>query len=301
MNDHDYLWDRSGSPDPEIERLENLLRPLGDPGTPPRASRTNTKRRWWPLALAAAAALVIGLYLVRPERQSWATQNGPLYLGQWLNASQATRIQVADIGHLDVAPGSRLRIVASGAGNHRVELEHGELDALILAPPRAFSVATPSAVAVDLGCAYSLKVARDGETLVRVRSGWVAFEQRGEEVFIPAGAHCRTSPQFGLGVPVYHDASPALQAAVARFENSRELVLPADLRSQDGLTLWHLLRRVPTQQREQILNRFVALVPLPAGVDRARILAGDRGALDSLWSALHLGDATLWRQWQRKL
>jgi len=29
MNDDDYLWDRSGPPDPEVERLETLLRPLG--------------------------------------------------------------------------------------------------------------------------------------------------------------------------------------------------------------------------------------------------------------------------------
>jgi len=28
MNE-DYLWDKSGEPDPEVQRLENLLAPLG--------------------------------------------------------------------------------------------------------------------------------------------------------------------------------------------------------------------------------------------------------------------------------
>ena len=38
MNDdeqNDYLWDGSGTPDPEVQRLESLLRPLGHRGSAP--------------------------------------------------------------------------------------------------------------------------------------------------------------------------------------------------------------------------------------------------------------------------
>ena len=33
--DDDYLWDRSGAPDPEVVRLEALLAPLGHRGSAP--------------------------------------------------------------------------------------------------------------------------------------------------------------------------------------------------------------------------------------------------------------------------
>ena len=300
MND-EYLWDGTGDPVPELQRLEHLLRPLGDPATPLRRAQLQARRNW-PLALAAAVALVCaGLYFRPHTAPAWDTPQGPLYLGQWLNVTEPTQIQVASIGNLTVAPGSRLRIESSRAGNYRARLEYGKLDALILAPPRQFFVDTPSALAVDLGCAYSLEVDRTGETRVSVRSGWVAFEKKGEEVFIPAGAHCRTSPAFGLGVPLYHDAPAALQASVTRFEESREVHLPQGLRPKDGLTLWHLLRRVTPAQRAQVFDHFARVVNVPATVSRDRVLSGDHQAIDSLWSALQLGDSSFWRRWQRPL
>ena len=40
MSDDDrYLWDGSGTPDPEIERLERALEPLRAPAVGARASR----------------------------------------------------------------------------------------------------------------------------------------------------------------------------------------------------------------------------------------------------------------------
>ena len=303
MNDQ-YLWDRSGETDPEIKRMETLLRPLGDPGTPRRhvQSRTN---RWMSFGMAAAAAALVcagvALYFATNRKSAWETPDGRLYLGQWVTVTQPTQIRVAAIGNLNVAPGSRLRIESSREGNYRARLQYGKLDALILAPPRQFFVDTPSAVAVDLGCAYSLEVDRTGETRVSVRSGWVSFEKKGEEVFIPAGAHCRTSPAFGLGVPVYNDASAALQASVTHFEESRQVALPEEVRPKDGLTLWHLLRRAVPAQRAQVFDQFARVVSLPHSISRDRVIAGDRQALDALWPALQLGDAAFWRQWQRKL
>ena len=94
-------------------------------------------------------------------------------------------------------------------------LDRGRIRALIWAPPRNFFVNTPSAVAVDLGCAYTLDVDPRGWGLVHVTSGWVAFEYGGRESFIPQNAVCATRPRFGPGTPHYADASPALVEALS--------------------------------------------------------------------------------------
>jgi len=70
MNE-EYLWDRSGEPDPEIEALERTLAPLRYRHreiTLPRTARVAHPTRW---AMAAAAALVlaaIGLSRLRRRR-----------------------------------------------------------------------------------------------------------------------------------------------------------------------------------------------------------------------------------------
>ena len=78
-------------------------------------------------------------------------------------------------------------------------LDRGEIRARIWAPPRLFFVNTPSATAIDLGCAYTLQVDDRGWGKVRVETGWVAFEHKGRESFIPKDAMCATRPGVGPG------------------------------------------------------------------------------------------------------
>ena len=62
MND-DYLWDKSGQPDPEIQELENILAPLRYQPTPlemPDELVVRRQRNYFPL-LAIAATLLIAL------------------------------------------------------------------------------------------------------------------------------------------------------------------------------------------------------------------------------------------------
>ena len=66
MNE-DYLWDRSGPPDPEIERLERTLAPLryrhrADLMQIPRRAA----RPWWALAAAAVVVFAAALALRTP-------------------------------------------------------------------------------------------------------------------------------------------------------------------------------------------------------------------------------------------
>lgn len=315
----DYLWDRSGQPDPEVARLEQLLAdvdtlPAMDSSrvfAMPRAARRMR-------AIAAAAVLAGAVLLLRAQFQGgWAVVvesgtprigaeefrgEGRLRVGAVLttDAASKARISVGNIGEVEVQPDTELRLVSAKATDHRLDLKRGAIRARIWAPPRLFFVDTPSATAVDLGCQYELQVDDNGDGEVYVTVGWVALEARGRESFIPAGAMCRTSRANGPGTPVYADAPPALRAAVDAMDRGAYAddlrTALGEARERDAVTLWHLLART---HHARVYERLAQLAPPPPGVNSAAALVGDREALDRWWEALGLGSAEWWRSWKQ--
>jgi hypothetical protein len=245
-------------------------------------------------------------------------------------ASRA-RVRVGLIGFVDVEPNSRLRLLAAELADHRLALERGRIRARIWAPPKLFYVQTPSALAVDLGCIYTLEVDDSGAGALRVQRGWVAFEQEGRESFVPEGAMCVTRPGVGPGTPVYESATAELQNALQKIDfelrgpeggvsggvsrsvrggvpggvegwkrrraDALNTVL-SQARKQDALTLWHLLSRTSPEEQSLVFDRLAALVPPPAGVTREGILAGEREMRDRWWNALDLRSTSWWRFWK---
>ena len=215
--------------------------------------------------------------------------NGRIAVGEWLETDNQSRakINVADIGQVDIGPNSRVRLVGTRSTEHRLALERGRLHAMINAPPRLFVVETPSATAIDLGCSYTLEVDAAGRSRLHVMSGWVALERKGLESIVPAGAVCVTEPGKGLGTPYFDDASPRFRAALTRldFQNGGAKALDiilAEAREYDTLTLWHLFARVRAAERGRVYDRMAALIAPPQGVTRAGVLKLDKGMLD-LW------------------
>ena len=340
---NDYLWDRRGQPDPEVRRLEQLLGTLrhAPPAgfgpsrlpaaveSPALASRANRPGRLVMLAIAATlvAAIGAGWILVssvgpRPAWQVSSLEGAPtiaskdiggsgrLPVGEWLetDGTARARITAGSIGRVDVDPHSRIRLSSARAGNYRLRLVRGTMHAIIWAPPGQFFVDTPSSTAVDLGCAYTLRVADDGSGIVEVTSGWVGFEWRGRESFIPAGAVCATRPGIGPGTPHYASVSPAFREDLMTLdfeqaappERARALAgILADARPGDAVTLWHLLQRVEAGDRDRVFDRLAAFVPPPDGVTRDGVRAGRRDMLDRWWDELGLGSMRLWRGWKQ--
>lgn len=334
MSDN-YLWDRSGPRDPDIERLEAVLGTLRSspppPAWPDRPALIHDHRGWSVTYLAAAAVLVIacGLSLwslTRPVAPSWpvvrvegtplvgstpVTDGARLAIGQWLETDARSRatLAVGDIGRLDIDPGSRVQLVTTTAGHHRLALPRGTVHAFIWAPPRQFFIDTPSSTAVDLGCAYTLTVAADGSGMIEVTAGWVALEHDGREALIPAGAFCATRRGLGPGTPYVGDAPDALRAALdtldgggtdepARLDALDRLLQVA--RPSDAFTVWHLLSRVLPGERDRVFDALARLVPPPPGITKAGIRSGDRRMLETWWDALGLGSTSWWREWQRQ-
>ena len=234
------------------------------------------------------------------------SDKGKLTLGQWLetDGDSRARIEVGNIGQVEIDPNTRVRLLQTTATEHRLELARGRMSARIWAPPRLFFVDTPSGVAADLGCAYTLQVDDAGGSLLRVTSGWVALQLRDRESMVPAGAACATRVGVGPGTPYFEDASESFRAALTKLDFETKAtdsktgaldVLLSESRVRDTLTLWHLLARLDAKDRSRVYDRMVELVPPPSGVTRDGVLQLNeqmlqtwKDSLEKSWSGYSL-------------
>jgi hypothetical protein len=341
----DYLWDGSGKPDLEIQSLEALLGKFRHDRHAPEFPKIVPDRRWtfllWRLRLfpalattAAVAVIAVVIFLVHGRKSSPASGAGwnvssvagtpriglkaigrkeeasRLGVGEMLETDSQSRasLQADDTGQIDVDPSTRLRLLTMAAGLKGIALDRGTIHAYIWAPAGRFVVDTPSAVIVDLGCAYTLQVDDSGAGLVRTSLGWVGFKLNGREAFIPAGAACAIRSKVGPGTPYFGDASSEFRTALARFDledtaqqRAGDLTIVLDqARKRDALTLWHLLTRVEDErQRVLVYDRLRELAPPPAGVTQEGILRLDQTMLDLWWNELGFDDISVWRHWER--
>jgi hypothetical protein len=267
-----------------------------------------------PLAIAATLALLVGggLFLLLPRRvdnqSGWqvarlggaprigterVNDKANLGIGQWLetDADSRAKLDVANIGNVEIDPNTRVRLLQTSDSEHRLELARGRLSARISAPPKLFFVNTPSGVAEDLGCAYSLEVDDAGNSLLHVTAGWVSMQLNGRESAVPAGAACATRTGFGPGTPYFEDASENFRNALTKVDfeagnvaASKALGLGtvlAEARQRDAMTLWYLLSRVEPADRLAVYGRLAVLVPPPKGTTQEGLLSLNRAMLDS--------------------
>jgi hypothetical protein len=252
--------------------------------------------------VSVAAVAALGLwYFQRQSAPAWEVERldgrpviaarsingtGNWRAGERLETDGSSRalVRIGRIGYVEVDSDSRLRLIKTGGDQYRLALDRGRLLAGIIAPARLFQIETPSAVAIDLGCAYALEVNEAGASLLRVTSGWVALARNGEESFVPAGALCRAEANGRLGTPYFEDAAPEFVQALERFDSAADVgdsltVVLDEARARDGLTLWQMLARVSDRQRERIYDRLITLIPAAAGIGKAETLRLDAAAL----------------------
>ena len=221
-------------------------------------------------------------------------QDGELRIGQELetDGNSRARIAVGSIGNVDIDENTRIKLLATEPTEHRLELTRGKMSARIWAPPRLFFVDTPSAVAADMGCAYTLEVDDQGGSLLRVTSGWVLLQLKDRESIVPAGAACETQKGIGPGTPYFDDSTWYFRYALRAVDfypeaANRSAILAAlldEARLRDTLTLWHLLARVNGEDRGRVYDKLAGFVSPPSGVTREGILRLDQQMLDT-WKA----------------
>lgn len=224
------------------------------------------------------------------------SSRGSLSIGDWLETDANSRAQIAvgTIGNVDIDENTRVRLLETEPTEHRLELARGKMSARIWAPPKLFFVDTPSAVAADLGCEYTLSVDDKGDGRLSVKSGWVALQTKERESVVPEGASCETQIGTGPGTPYFDDSAPEFQKALNQVDfdkdpANRSAALESILnysRARDTLTLWHLLPRVNESDRVRVYEKMESFAPPPAGVTREGVLKLDQAMLGQWRDAL---------------
>lgn len=298
--DDDYLWDRTGG-DPEVARLEALLSPLAHQA-PLDELRRKRRRSKLPFVIAGVLAVAAALVLVL----SWPRDGvGPSCVGPGMVFSSAgavscngdalatgvlpihgqldtgaheAELTIADIGTARLSANTIVRLDQTEIGKrHQLYLQEGKMHAKVIAPPKIFAVATPSADVVDLGCEYTMEIDRRGAGTISVQTGRVELETaNGAVVLAPAGTHARLLPGRRASLPLIDRAGAAITAAVAELEAGRpdaiSHVLAAATKA-DAITIANLARIVTVAQRRAVLETLAALVPAPGCASVSEALA----------------------------
>ncbi|MGB4857932.1 MAG: hypothetical protein WBP11_01255 [Dokdonella sp.] len=318
----DNLWNPALDNDPELRRLNTLLSPFSArarglalrPVVP--ASQHNMFRRTL-AGLAVVAAACLFLVWLGSHRLDWPTdqawnfvtesssgrkESGSLAPGSIIatGAGQTTTLSVARIGTVMLSADSRLQMISTRAGEHRVRLDIGHLRARIWAPPNYFGVESGRAEVIDLGCDFDLWKQADGRGLVYVRNGWITYRVASQEVLVPAGYAVRFDAR-DFSTPLRPGATPAFANAV----QSLELMIAEDgpdadtirtmsesvarfASDSDAYTLLSLLSRQPRLATSSIYTRLAAALSVPANdtEHRRAWTEGSPDAINAWWKKL---------------
>lgn len=324
----DPLWDPQLPAEGELARLQTLLgnyrhapRPDFEWGVAP----VPVPRRWHRFALAAAAVVVgvtvagaawLPWRLQWSENRQWAIQSraeavpASLQVGRILATSsrETATLKVARIGRMEVLPGTRVRLVDTRNGHHRVELLEGRMRARIWAPPGYFGVSTGNGETVDLGCAFELHRNRHGKGDIQVSSGWVMHRVNGQETLVPEGYRLQFNEQRS-GIPLAATSSAELRVAVEQLdlalaEGRRVPALEQALAEQaadgDRFTLLSLLTRYPALASGPLYPRLSAMFDEPR-VDQRHRQAWQRGSVHAMnlwWERIPRPAKAWWLNWR---
>jgi hypothetical protein len=257
----DYLFDKSGAADADVERLERLLapmayRPRALPSLPSLSSPIvrNPRRRMWMAAATLAAAALLALLVTRPWRprapnappqvaqRSWpATVNGDgatldghpiagaarVPVGAWLDSGGArVTLAVPGVGRVELSPHTRVSIATMAASANGATTGATANGATTSAGAAANGATTANAGAAASG-------ADDGglDELRLAHGALVADVTAPPRHFAVATPSLRAVDlgcAFSLAVDDAGAGTLSVTAgAVALVENAREVVVPA--------------------------------------------------------------------------
>ena len=273
----------------EPAALARALEPYRYRARPPRKSPLPALLVLVLLGLAAGAFLIVRNLPAQAEgwRVAWtsgAKGADRLEVGGRVETDdeQRARLALGGAGHIDVEPGSAVVRRDAVAGRAHLALERGALGIELPATP--LRVTTAAARLEDqVGGTWVVEADEEGRGLVAVRQGAVQVTAEGApRTYVPAGASCRLLAEGGAGVPWFDDGPEELREVVREGAVAAALMATTP---RDTLVLWSLLPRIEEGDRELVVTKLAELVPPPAGIETADVVALEPSAL-AAWEAL---------------
>ena len=294
MND-DYLWDGSGEPDAEVQKLEALLGRYRAVEPMPDFKRVAVIRRrpLWPFAVAAALIVCAILGAVRfytPANRWRAIEESGvadvphsiLRAGDVVRTERGSvRLQSPAVGTIDLGANTTVRLIENRSKRHRLALAAGTIHAKTTSQPGVFVIDTPKARAIDLGCEYTLTITPNGGGVLHVIFGWVDLTHSYEQSLVPQGASAMIESDGSLTVPVFDDAPPDFQAAVRKLDMP---TIVANARTRDAFTLLNLFRLASPDERGILYDRLNQLVPAPPSITRESVRYWTPSSTELWWT-----------------
>ena len=219
----------------------------------------------------------------------------------------AVRLRAARIGEIVLGEGSRLRLVETRTGRHRVQLQEGRMWVRVWAPPGQFGIGVQGADVLDMGCEFTVESDAAGNGSLTVRNGWVQVDNGWDEVLVPEGATVRINGRKPPGTPHELRATSEFVAALNAIDARAMQVDPrgaeimrlvAASRSGDAISLVSLVQRNPALAEGPLFDRIVQLLPQAALVTRADLRTRGPVATGPWWDALpYPRIKRWWMQW----
>lgn len=328
----DPLWDPDLPGDAVLKQLESALGSLRHaPGTDiawPRVPETVQVRRRY-LAIRAIAAVfaicVIGAASWLPWRLMWADgkpwqiegSSGAagklLTVGQIVEtpAAQSMQIRIARIGNMELMPGSRIQLLETRKGHHRIELLDGRLHARVWAPPGYFGISSGSSETIDLGCEFDMSRSATGEGSISVTSGWVMHRVNGQETLVPEGFTLAFNAMRS-GIPMSDLTNADVRAAINQLDlelsqGKRDTGIEFSLASMatrsDRFALLTLLTRYPALASGPLYPALAGMFDT-AAVDpnhRKAWMNGSVHAKNVWWEKVPRPPKAWWLNWKDAL
>lgn len=212
--------------------------------------------------------------------------------GQWITTDSVSiaELIIADIGKVTIEPDSKVILVKGADSTQQIFVEYGMVNTENKSGDnRSFKVGIPSAVAENKGGSYSLKIDKNGDGMIVVKSGKVDVLSANKNAIVPAGNIVMTKNGLGVGTPFNEQSSPGFKNALFNFDfgNCNDAcmnVIIKNAKMTDAVSLLNILNggKAVTETKEEIYNKVVTLIPPRAPVHKDSLEFFDEKELE-IW------------------
>jgi F0F1-type ATP synthase assembly protein I len=246
-----------------------------------------------PLFLIVLVVAIFYLFNTTPSTAPWVIQsikgtfgiNGKLSTSVEINEgsnistdhSSLVRLKVAKEGIIELEPLTEIKILEALQNRNIIILIQGRMKVFNTTDDPSFIVETQAAIIKDEGSDFIITQDTNKNLRVEVFDGFIKIKSVNKEINLSSNYVCGIILGKIPGIPYHKDATQILkEKLLSIYKSNGKYNLLVDLlneiREDDALTLWYLLKIVNEADRKLIFTKLYDYFPTPEGVTRSGIL-----------------------------